>query len=406
MNPVELWDLTKGRNGPSTVKTRTEDIEIENQLHESSDPKNKNPFQAQYCELYRLRLDKIGGNLRKKIKQKVKNARFEDLANMERGNTVFVIGNLFKKLFNKVSFLNRMEEPGFNDLFPQLPELSADNENDEIYIEDFSGRRKLDLSQATLCHDIQALQADQVVECREGLLLNGLTVAVEGALIQGSEILVRRIILPGLIPPQAMKVENGFCEKKETGLGTVEELLEKLERDKDRKLIALTSGLEISKNCSHLDSLRLMFDDFNGKLASNEMAKILEHLEGFFVLGNSVNVQEGINLCLLGSYNHEEKFKEMLAEMSQCMKSLDRYIKSLAESSNVIIIPGEKDPSDDFIPQQPLNKSLFFHSYSDNLNGLILGSNPSTLSFCDKKILLTSGQSIQQIMKYAPVSIQ
>ena len=80
----------------------------------------------------------------------------------------------------------------------------------------------------------------------------------------------------------------------------------------------------------------------------------------------------------------------MYQEIGKSMRTLDELLEEMVQSINVDIMPGEQDPSDEALPQQPMNKAYFSKSYRHNQLNTV--SNPYEFSINETLILGTSGK--------------
>ena len=78
--------------------------------------------------------------------------------------------------------------------------------------------------------------------------------------------------------------------------------------------------------------------------------------------------------------------------MKKSFSSLDGFFAELSKSVNVDLMPGANDPTDDTLPQQPLNRVYFPKAYAcGNFNSM---TNPYHFRIGDVNILGTSGKII------------
>lgn len=75
--------------------------------------------------------------------------------------------------------------------------------------------------------------------------------------------------------------------------------------------------------------------------------------------------------------------------MRKSLEMLDNFCYDLSQNVTVDVMPGEADPSDDALPQQPLNRAYFPKGYAvGHLNAV---TNPYHFSMDETHILGTSG---------------
>ena len=86
---------------------------------------------------------------------------------------------------------------------------------------------------------------------------------------------------------------------------------------------------------------------------------------------------------------------------NEALKQLDLFISELITTMPIAVMPGEHDPAEICLPQQPLHKSLF------KTNQSVLGSsrlsrltNPTWLEVDKVRLLGTSGQNVNDVKKY------
>lgn len=168
-------------------------------------------------------------------------------------------------------------------------------------------------------------------------------------------------------------------------------------RDSSSK-IALVSGLQFNG----LDSVKyeLLKDYLTGELGI-ESAKSISRL---IIAGNSVLVTGEPEVDEKNKYGARNKSNYTVDSVSQ----LDNFLVDLLQSIPVDIMPGETDPAETSLPQQPLHKAFFQKSkaYLNTSNFRTL-TNPSWIQYDQLRLLGTSGENINDIYKYVvPDSIK
>lgn len=83
------------------------------------------------------------------------------------------------------------------------------------------------------------------------------------------------------------------------------------------------------------------------------------------------------------------------------VNSVDKIISNWIQSIHVDLMPGEFDPSNYMLPQQPMHRCMFPKSHTSNNFRSV--PNPYQLKLADRLILGTSGQNINDIMRYSRI---
>ena len=88
---------------------------------------------------------------------------------------------------------------------------------------------------------------------------------------------------------------------------------------------------------------------------------------------------------------------------AESLKQLDIFLKDILVSLPVAVMPGDHDPAEVCLPQQALHKMLF------RTNKALLGSdrlirttNPQWMEVNGVRMLGTSGQNVDDVMRYIP----
>lgn len=89
------------------------------------------------------------------------------------------------------------------------------------------------------------------------------------------------------------------------------------------------------------------------------------------------------------------------SDMLSSIKVLDDFVSNLTRSVEVDLMPGEFDPSNYMMPQQPIHHCMFPKaSVCKSFNGV---PNPYQCEIEGRLILGTSGQNIQDIERYSKI---
>ncbi|SOV73886.1 DNA polymerase epsilon subunit b, putative [Plasmodium sp. gorilla clade G3] len=143
----------------------------------------------------------------------------------------------------------------------------------------------------------------------------------------------------------------------------------------DDKFILFVSGLyinELNKSINNISLLRNFILRLHGD------TYLSENLIRLIILGNS-----------LSNIDNDEKD----------MNTIDVFLSSLCSSIHIDLMPGDKDPSDSNLPQQPF-PNIFFKK-ARNFNSFQCVTNPYLFSIDNINICCMSGEPVHNITSYS-----
>lgn len=114
------------------------------------------------------------------------------------------------------------------------------------------------------------------------------------------------------------------------------------------------------------------------------------------VAGNSVRGKPAIR-----SKNLKTQVPESMDILAP-LKKLDSFLSNLCSSVNVDLMPGEFDPANHLMPQQPMHCCMFPEVTQQNSYSGV--ANPYSLAIEQRYILGTSGQNVRDIAKFADLT--
>lgn len=310
-----------------------------------------NSYDKQYFQLYQHRLnelrDRVNKNYQKEWNDKfkiehTKLVKKEKVLDIQAGELCWCVGTIYCEMKYKPNILDEVVNDIHSDLFLGKGYMDPEG-SDEIMLEDESGR--------------VVLVGDLV---KNTLLITGIVIGVVGMETNTGTFKVLDIVYPIPLFQKPLRIYQG-------------------------KKLALISGLNItSTDHQSLLRLQLLQDILIGSIGN---VNVFSQIARCIICGNSINSQ-GNSIGIQESLNEFENF-------------LTNILKSLP----IDLIPGESDPSNKTLPQQPFNKALFscglkpyFQSTNQDLFGLM--TNPYTYDMDGLKIFVTSGQTINDICKY------
>ncbi|CAG9310544.1 unnamed protein product [Blepharisma stoltei] len=227
-------------------------------------------------------------------------------------------------------------------------------EEDFIYLEDESGRVRLDLKQYFDWEN----------------LITGLVVAVRGVMRENSVLEVIEIFYPSADPPRPLL-------------------------RKGDEFICFISGIEIGNPSLDPILLNLLSNFLQGNLG-NDSAEVAKNIVRFVILGNSLYKADKENSFEQKAYS--DISADIVPSISKSLEFFDTFLAELAGILPVDLIPGEMDPSNSSMPQQPLNPYLF--PLASRYSALRSFPNPYECKIDGIHILCTSGQNINAIMQF------
>ena len=114
--------------------------------------------------------------------------------------------------------------------------------------------------------------------------------------------------------------------------------------------------------------------------------------------GNNIGEEAQIDEVIKGSFRTQEINERVYSNIASSLDYFESFVKCLSDHWSVDIMPGENDLSGSFLPQQPLNITLFPSLIESN--NIILSTNPHKFSINGYDFLGTSGQNIQDVWRF------
>jgi len=172
-------------------------------------------------------------------------------------------------------------------------------------------------------------------------------------------------------------------------------LHQSLHGDED-KFVLFLSGLGIGKEDGNLMNLQLLTDMITGRICGGEDHALFSKVCRVVIAGNSLSEDtEDKDTEKLAKYlSRNTKAKSVSA-----VECLEDIVVQLGSCVPVDIMPGEFDPTNQFLPQQPMHKCMFPSAlrYS-TVQGV---TNPYKACIGGRSVLGTSGQNVSNIYKFS-----
>jgi len=272
------------------------------------------------------------------------------------GKECVLVGTLYKEMELKSSVLDEFKEMGSIDVNVK-PLEKYTTPNDFFILEDESGRVRL-----------------RGLDNHLGSLVSGVMVALKG-IIDSS----------GIFDVHDWTTCGEQFEYQETAMFSIEH------RNDEPKFVLLVSGLDICDSISgEVFALQMLVDFIHGNLGSAEDRNIAKGIVRVVLAGNSIAApQEHV-----GRESKASAQKYQL-EISRNSKQFDLYLAQILSSCPVDVMPGESDPVNYMLPQQPLHPCLMPHSA--RFSSLVLHANPYEVTIDNRILMGHSGRPVKDI---------
>lgn len=316
---------------------------------------NSLDYTKQFCHIYLKRLQQSTCFLKESIDEKWGNEfpviELHKLTDLD-GVKCIVMGTLFKDQKLKHSILKELSEA--NQLLPQPILSHFTDSSDKLCIED-------ELQRYVLTGNIDHEK-----------LVSGIPIALLGMEITQGKFEVSEYIFADLRPqiPRPIFNENTF--------------------------VLFFSGLDLihlEKSMLHLQLLYQLLSgliNLDNDLKSQQICRVI-------LAGKSIrrDIQKLKNTISITSRITE------LPDTIEAVKILDKFLFQMCQIIDVDLMPGEHDPSNNTLPQQPMHCCMFPKTAAyKSFNNV---TNPYSCDLGGVKILGTSGQPIKDIMGYSEI---
>ncbi|KAF5098181.1 hypothetical protein D0Z00_002129 [Geotrichum galactomycetum] len=283
---------------------------------------------------------------------------------------------------------------------PPPPKKYTDGENDEVFLEDESGRVKLVGDLITGSNSKKKM-----------VLVTGCVVAVMGSELASGDFNVLDIRFIEYAPQAPLPSP---------------------EADGKPRYLALVSGLGLKGSSYEGYPLQLLKEYLTGELGGSEDQTESAHIVQLIVAGNSLNandeeetaqVSSSISTAFLPSAaqlseagHHNKKKKAVETKYGydssqfhpEPMHHLDSFLAEVVSSVPVTIMPGDTDLANITMPQQPIHHSLFpecnkLLNTESECPAFETVTNPHWMTLASGMTVLgTAGQPINDMYKYLP----
>lgn len=314
-------------------------------------------FSRQYAHIYAARLLEMRPLLSERAQQKWgSDVSIRKLCDLQTGEQCCIVGTLFKRMELQPSILKEISEE--HNLLPQPARAKYISDTDELILEDELQRIKLE----------GKIDRDRC--------FTGSVIAIYGAERNDGKFTVEDFCTADL-PVQAPRPS--------------------LSAD---RYVLLVSGLGLGS--SHADSLlglQLLVDMITGQLGDQGEQSGAASISRVLLAGNllSQSTQDKDT-----STKAKYLTKKTQAGSVDAIRLLDDLLFQLVSSVPVDVMPGQYDPTNYTLPQQPLHRCML--PMSSAYPTLQLASNPYQANIDGVRFLGTSGQNVSDIQKYSSMN--
>lgn len=322
-------------------------LEAEYECHDGRFSLDKKMY-GQYFQLYFQRLMVTMPKLRSEVEARWKGTPICKVLDLEEGKQCVLMGTLYKNMKLKPCILDEYTKE--RGLGSEVSSNKFVSDDDSVVLEDEGARVKL---------------IGKPIDPHK--LVTGVVMAARGCTTPDGNFDVVDVCFPSAGPQPSIQKHAA-----------------------EGKYVALVSGL--STGASDISPLRaqLLVDYLTGHLGGAAEQQVAARVVRVVLAGEALAPKEPP----AGSVDPKQH-----AEISRPLKELDMLLTQLAAAMPVDLMPGDGDPTNHALPQQPLHPCLFPETarYEATFRAT---TNPHDFSVDGARVLGTSGQNVADLLKY------
>lgn len=164
------------------------------------------------------------------------------------------------------------------------------------------------------------------------------------------------------------------------------------------KYLVIVSGLEVGGQAFGMFHLQLLVDLLTGQIGLEDSQEWISQIVRVVIAGNSLCDSPTVekDRTTKSKYRDAKKSKVVLKDG---ISALDDILVQLAAGVDVDIMPGDSDPTNFILPQQPLHPCLF--PKATRYETLHCVTNPYNFSLDGVEVLGSSGQPVQDFCRFS-----
>ena len=332
-------------------------------------------FRRQFSHLYFKRLEALKPRVSQQTKKKFSQAKYANrVIELKAGEEVYAVtGTLYKHMKLKPCVLDEFTNEAILQGLPP-PKANYMNEEDSLILEDESGRVSLIL--------------DDSCEITVDELVSGVVAGVCGTITGTGELQVKGMCFAGM-PSQHSSDSTARKITETDGNPALN----------DDQFVLFVSGMSLGGVQDDLQRLQLnlLCDYISGHVGSPaETKNTSSKISRVVVVGDSIRKPAPRD-------DRKAISREEQELMAAPLREADSIFAQIARSVPIDVMPGDTDPSNLSLPQQPLHNCLFPRSsgYKDSFHTV---TNPYRFQAENVNFLGHSGQPVSNIKKFSNFS--
>ncbi|CUF13580.1 DNA polymerase delta subunit, putative [Bodo saltans] len=367
-------------------------------------------FTQQFAAMYFLRLGQLTPRAEERLRGEVaEGATRRRVLELAPGEASVCIGTIFKHVKKYPRFLDEYQkelvriELGEDDGDGGEGDDAGDGGDGELG-DDALGTQEavgegVDASAENFCSDADILMLEddsgrvEITGVDVHSFVTGMIVVAVGVLLEKGKFDVVRMVPCGASPQRPLFLPQAGPLHKPI-------------------YVAFVCGLSVGCLGTAAAQTDLLVDFLNGNIGDEAMFAITSRISRLVIGGNSIDGCEELRLKDKVKLDPSDHVKvsdtSAVNTAANCMRALDRVLSAIADTVDVDLMPGETDPSNSFLPQQPLHPitlreaskrsslRLVTNPYEFNVTPSDQRSNQDASSAC---VFVTSGSNVHDMMR-------